>query len=396
MAVVTVGAAGDYTTWVAAETNSNASDTVQGIDNAEFAESIIISGADNRTFTVASGVRHDGTLGSGCRIRGTSGHTIEVVDDGITIEYLEIELDHTGSSSEGIRCSQTTGESGTVQYSIIHANQQTTQQDGIYSGSLNGSRTLSVIACWIKGFNRAGIHIQDFSDNSTLTANIDSCLIVDCGHEAPGGGIASNYNNAINVYNTACLDNTSSGDDYDDENTAATWSGSNNIASDTSAESRFTGSFDSVNLTDSTAASGEVYLVTDETLTAPDWNLLDTGSGTRVAVGGGTDRNPPITQDMVGYSLDATGPDDIGPLQIQAAAANQSDLPKGTMNLAGIVPQAAATENRFSNSAKGTMNLTGIAPTVESTVINITSVDGDDTVLDGQQNVTVSGVGFVP
>jgi len=209
----------DYTTLAAAVANAGANDVIeiQGSWSADETASITIStsGLTIRTAGDASHPGHAQGTRTHYRIKSTSGHVFTIAADDITFDGLDMCQAGTGTSDEVIRISYS-GGTVTVKNALIWAANWTSQQDGIYVGSL--PVTVNIINSVIHGFMRAGLHAQASTLNSTQTWNINSCLIYgngDATAELEGGGLnIKNINTGytsrtfnVNIVNSIFLDN---------------------------------------------------------------------------------------------------------------------------------------------------------------------------------------------
>jgi hypothetical protein len=322
----TVGASGaDYTnvadaiSWMQSNHNFDTDGiaTIQIVDSAEYNENITISGISGTPsataylkLTVSSGNRHSGAAGTGhARIRGSSNgsHVITCSLNYTVIEYLEIQQDSTGISDEGIRL--TYGVSDVViSRCIIWTDQNVSDQDGVYTG--NWPASYSIDNCIIYGWNRGGIHLQNYNGASSQTVNIDHCTLYDCGAlDTDEGSIVSRAtdsgsSNTLNIYNTASLDAGVAGRDFFDNTTSGTttWTGSNNACSDTSLTSvgLTTGAQESLTTSATTQSSGSYFVVNSLTAGSEDLTLLDDAAG-NLAYGNGVSRSgsePDSRQDL--------------------------------------------------------------------------------------------------
>ncbi len=222
-------------------------------------------------------------------VSGDGEHCFTVNNTGCTIDGLDIRQNGEGDSVEGIRM---TADGGTLTVSncIGWTNNDTHEdQDFLYLSNI--SATINVINTKIYGFTRAGIHISLGSGSHTVTLNVNSCGIWNCGEnaEAMASGIMAYGNGApsthtVNIHNTWVIDcnwNQSDSDDYAERGGAGatyTWNISNSIDSDNSIAGRIdTGGNNLANrvIRDSTAGGDEV-LVNDISDSAPfDLSLID-------------------------------------------------------------------------------------------------------------------------
>lgn len=286
-----------------------------------------------RKLTVASANRNAGVAGTDhARVyTDGSGHALEFNEDFFFLEFLDIEMGTSGGDSdEGIRV-QAAADNCLISRCLIHSADTTDNQDGIYMPP--GAMTLSVDHCILYGWRRAGIHPQNFSGSATMNINVDFCTLANNGAQGDSvtsGGVAITENSgAITnaaIFNVASLDNSpSSALDYNESTNPPAWSGTDNIASDTSAESKFTDSFDSVALVTSAPGSGENFHVNNKT--SGSENLLIAGENSFTKSQEGLDRTgsepdsrQDFSTDIVGRSRVSQGSVTIGAYQFEQAA----------------------------------------------------------------------------
>jgi hypothetical protein len=383
--------------------------TIEVTDTSAYDESITISGISGTPsitaylkITVTSGNRHAGVAGTGhARIAYSGANTaaIQVSTDFTMVEYLEIERTNPGGSDEGIR--QTSGTNDCL-YSrlIIHTDSASTDTDGVYIG--NWAATYSIDNCILYGWNRGGIHCQNFSGASAQTVNIDYCTVYECGNGgADEGGIVAFANNSgsgvtINVYNTAALDSVNGQDFFDRQVTGiTTWTGTNNACSDTTLSSAgvnlTTGAQESLTTADTTQATGDFFVVNDLTAGSEDLLLLDDAAGNKAygnavdRVGSEPDSRQDFSIDIAGNPRSTTSPaPDIGASEYTDAgiAITESTVNTNyatddpTVTLTGTVSITESVVNTNYTSLDPVIDLTGIVSITESLVnTNYTSLD---------------------
>lgn len=241
-------------------------------DNNNYDENVVIDEgstvANPIIITVAEANRHSGIAGVGhARIYTSSaGHVIEINDPGVTIEYLDIELYVSCDvSNEGIRIASD-GTDALISRCIIHHANSVSDTDGIYAG--NWTVDFYVDHCIVYGFQRSGIHAQNFSGANTINCYIDFCSIFNNGTTAGDGNIlaaeVSGATTNMYVYNTIALDHGGSADYHEVGTGSVSWTGSDNISSDTTAETLFSDSFNSVTLVEAEPGAGENVWVNDD------------------------------------------------------------------------------------------------------------------------------------
>ena len=304
---IQTGGGGDYTTisgWEA-DSDVSAGRWIGEIDdsNDHLDESIVISGStgtpdkDNFVWLKATGSNRPlGVYGGGSTVTDSSGHVFTVSEQFVVLEDIEIIQSGTGTSDECVRV--TSGaEDLLISRSILRmSGTATSQQDGIYGG--NYSVTVHVDNCILDNFFRGGIHAQNFDGSGNHIWNIDHCAVIHCGESdasQSAGGIAAEDSSSgtvtMNLFNNWSISDDLGGvaSDFDEDTTggAVTWTGTDNIAGDTSAEAKFTTSFDSVVLIDTDPVSGENVHI--GSISGNDLSITDEDTET-VTQNGATDR----------------------------------------------------------------------------------------------------------
>jgi len=297
--------------------------TIEITDSSAYSENITISGIAGTAsisaylkITVTSGNRHGGVAGGGAKIASsTSGqHIVTISEDYTFIEHLEIEQQSGGASDEGIRITSGT-DNVLLSRNIIWTNDVAIDMDGVYMGNWGGS--VSLDNCILYGWNRGGLHAQNYGGAGTQTWNIDHCTIYDCGDEntTDAGGVAfrnsASATLTMNIYNTAVLDSSlGASEDYRDRSFSgtSTVNGSHNIDSDGSVTGFGAGTSAQQNLTivDTTQSSGSYFVVNSITGGSEDLTLLDDAAG-NLAFENGTDRTGSEPDSRQDFSLDIAG-----------------------------------------------------------------------------------------
>lgn len=225
------------------------------------------------------------------RLRHSGGsHCITVSSGGCTIDGLESQqATTTGGSDEVIRINNT--GTTTIENCVIWAAQQYSDQDGIYRDS---TATVNIENCIIFNFGRCGIDLQNYDSSATITFNVNSCTVYDCGTDgdSASGGIvlfadaSSSSVLTINVFNTVVLNcSNSAAEDYHETGTQGTrtWDIHNSIDSDNSIASRdgsAVGCLASRTATDSgSPGAGNWVMLNDITGSIP-WDLTLQDDGT--------------------------------------------------------------------------------------------------------------------
>ena len=248
----------------------------------------------------------------------TSNAALMLWDSYTYISNLKFHLNNTSTSTECIRCAIDNVSNILYSRCVFIALQQSSQQDGVYSGSISTSGAID--HCVFVGFARSAIMFQQFQNNSdTQTWTIDHCSFAVDGSDANEGGAinvrdryASNTYN-INVYNCLGYDWGGSARNIFNVYTVAgggstiNWAGSHNVADDTSAEAKFTSSHDSVTFTESSPSAGENAWLTEINSTTETLIDLSIAGENAFTVLNGSDRTgsePDARQD---FSTDIMG-----------------------------------------------------------------------------------------
>jgi hypothetical protein len=351
---------GDYTTLASALSNAStvASDIIE------------ISGDWTSTTDTASGTAADANLiirtkvsdqarhagvdnaGTNYELAVTDGATaaIEVTASGVTIDGLLVLQNATGTSDECIRMSNT-GGTLTVVNTIVRAANNSSDQDGVYAGTINCTINCENV-CAI-GFGRAGFQAQNSGGAAkTHTWNLISCTAWNCGRfsgEADGGGInsqskASSSVNNLNLHNCAFLSNTSaSSDDYNlsalSNSGTNNWNIDNCISSDQSIDSGTGGGGrDSapvnamegyvIGESDTSDAQGDM-LVNDITTAPYDLRLVDSANNDAqdahtAATGAGLTIGDYTTGDVAGTTRPQNTSHDVGFFEVVAGGVSST------------------------------------------------------------------------
>jgi hypothetical protein len=182
------------------------------------------------TLTADPGNRHNGTAGTGVRINGNAaGNEVQVVDDNVTLEWLEIYNVKAPGTLAVVRIIGPAAHNVLLQNLLIHdffdaVNQMT----GIrLSGNVGKSVTVRNSAVW--DGDSEGISGDEYGD----TLLVENCS-VDWMHDASATGIQTQLS-AVTVNNTIV---TNSGTSY--KTNGGVMSGSNNTSSDATASTFFT------------------------------------------------------------------------------------------------------------------------------------------------------------
>ncbi len=199
-------------------------------NDSVFDEHVVIDGAttdaDNyRILRVADGEGHNGTYaGAGVTVRPSdSGHVFEVLEDFMQMGAgMLIELRNGTSSDEAVRIGDASNDAlrTLVEDAIIWDSGGASDADGVYGGNWTvGGNTNPVVVrnCIIHGFERAGIHMQNFASSRTHWWDIVNCTIVNCGR-AIGYDLRFAGSTIItHVINNVLLD-SADGDDFGSTN----------------------------------------------------------------------------------------------------------------------------------------------------------------------------------
>lgn len=338
----TVGAAGDHTTVGAAlawfqtaaanhqfGAGGDGIGTIEIIDAAGFAEEINIddlnynggapTSSSHLVLTSDTDSRHAGLWSDSKAHMDSSASSqnaiILITEDYTVIQYLQISQDSSTNSDEAIRVQA--GVTGALFSRCIlrYGGAAANSTDGIYTG--NWTTDFSADNCIIYGFQRGGIHLQNFSGSGTVTGNADHCTVFNCGSDgstSSGGFVAqaaSGTTTNFNLYNCAGIDNTTSSADDFQETLAIgtlTWGGTHNCSSDTSLTTigLTTGAQESLTSSDTTQSSGTFFVVKELDSPNFDFQLLDTAAG-NIPVDNGTNRQGSEPDSRQDFSTDVAG-----------------------------------------------------------------------------------------
>ncbi len=372
MAVVekTIGSGKDHATVAAWESAVEpfGTDIYKGIISTDdnFDENVTLAGSTGTPsitsylwLTVASANRHSGVANtSHARMYSVQlSHILQLNADFTRVEWLDIKQDQSGNSDEGIRVNAGSDDC-LISYCIIWTDSGGTSQDGIYTGNWDVAR-LRIDNCIIYGWDRCGIHPQQFSNTParTQTWDIDHCAIFDCGNAgtAESGGIKVTSENAsdvmtIGLFNTwvaATVQNEGFADGRNNQvatpDGTVTWNGSDN-GKDYSGTAEIDGTNNMTALESATdgivatsQSSGAFIVVNNLTLGSEDLLLLDDAAG-NIMAGRGIDRQgsePDARQDFSTDITDSARPTtgvDIGPHQVSGAAAVYPPIPSSPLS----------------------------------------------------------------
>lgn len=361
--ISTIGTGKDHTTdllWEAATDNDLVTSTTKEIGrietNEDFTGNLVIAGATTdgtnyRVLTVASANRHSGVEGTGHarKYMTSSGHAVQVSEDYFVIEYLDINLVSGQVSSEECIHIDDGVDPVLIAKCIIHQDSTSTSSDGIYAG--DADVRVFVDNCHIYHFQRHGIHAQMFVATArTQTWNIDYCSVNHNNINDLGsvGNVMVFVNDAssianMNIFNTYALDTqgttplsfTSAGSG------TVNWAGSDDAADDTTAESKFTSSFDSVSLVDTSPGSGENVWVNEKDNPSEDYSIAGETAftisqfglnriGSEPANSVWTDNPQDFSTDIAGRTRSGVPCISIGPYQFTAPG---DSIPQKYMHL---------------------------------------------------------------
>lgn len=199
---------GDFTTLASALSDSGTGDgdtiSIEGTWTVNDTAAATISNSSIDILTDASS-KHPGyvdTSQNHYRLVVSTDHAITNYYSGLVIDGLVIQQAGTGSSLEGIRFDN--AGTMTIKNSIIWADTQSNDQDGIYIDG--ATSTVNLENCVFYGWHRAAI--RDHGDGITINAN--SCTIWDGGTDSDvddsGAYIADYTGSAVNTFNCIGLD----------------------------------------------------------------------------------------------------------------------------------------------------------------------------------------------
>jgi len=341
---------------------------------------------------------HNFTPNSGYTLRSTSGHVIlvqtplTVVGDGtLSWKGIQIVLDSLDTSDEGIRWDMAAAplQTGYMVGCDIRAikGPPVAGQDGTYinpdpSDVLAGF-DLYVRNCQITGFGRSGVMVQHYTGSSIVQAHIESCSMYDNAIDVSGTNSTVGGTTNIITYNTICASALGFANlDGDATNPVDSWTGSNNITTDTSYnKDAMIGGVQATNgITTVSQVSGAWIVVESLTLHAVNMQLKDSQGGNlpagfavgRLAFdGSGTPRTDPF--DCGFYEL----------IEAVTGTLNQTIDPT-TSNASGNIKNSGTINLTLENttcSASGSIKNSGtIAQTFEDTnsnSIGVLIVKGD-------------------
>ena len=287
---------GDYATiqlWVDQYDGTTLSDEQIGQieDDSTYDEHVTCAGSTVTTasnfmrLSVLEANRAKGVAGGGCKLHPTdAGHAIDSTNnDYFVVEHLEI---HPGTATSD-ECLRAGAANQTMQYCLcVGRGQDTTpyQQDAVHSSDVDGV-TVNVYNTMMQNFSRSGVGHYLPGSSKTVTFNIKNCSIINNGLDSGTGTPTDRQNNGgicahvsgtsmtvnFNVDNCISLNNLSDGGqvsvpgDFAEQGSTstATWTGTGNIASDTTAQDQL-GSTNNLNnavATTSTTPGGGVWVV---------------------------------------------------------------------------------------------------------------------------------------
>jgi hypothetical protein len=239
--------------------------------NENFDEHVIFAdGTYDGTYypllTVHPDNRHAGVEGTGhARMYpSSSGHLLQIDKTYVVVQYLDLCVTASAAASdECVRIGQYAGKF-LISKCILHQSGSDGSVDGVYASRNNDVYVDNCIGYY---FQRFALHPQQW-ESSAYTQNwyIDYCSLIHNNRDQIGsaGNLYPNANHSgtvinMNVYNTFAAEpqgvtplnfnKTGSG--------TVNWAGSNVLADDATAESKFTASQDDVDLVDVEPSSGE-------------------------------------------------------------------------------------------------------------------------------------------
>lgn len=298
-------------------------------------------------------VRHNGTSGSGARIRSTAGSTagcLQLNENFTVLDHLDIEESTTTTGVRLITTDNNNGNRHWIDCCIIrHDYDSTSNQEG-FDCQTNNSDTITITNCIFIGFEEHAVFTRARS-TSDPTLEIYYCAFLSNDDNVGQSGTifaSIDTGNTVSLvcYNNWCESSTADRECVDHAGAGTvTLTGSNNaIAAATAAfaivdTDNSTGEINATSgVTTTTQASGSyLVVVNDSAVGSDDLNLLDEAGGNLLANGGTASIGTPTETrwvsgtspsdglgaqgiDMVGNTRHASTPD-IGPLEFQSVAA---------------------------------------------------------------------------
>lgn len=355
----------------------------------------INASASNYILVITSGTGiHDGTADTGYVITTSSGHVIEIDIPFTRIGNFGVGLDikstSTTTSDEGIRFDLGAADLQTCYAvaNIVRSTTATSQKDGIYVNPHSGggrNLTLNAFVNIIYGWNRGGIHAQNFQGTGTVLLNAIHNVL-----HGNGTGDISAFETSTNVttvdsFNNICASTNS----FVGAGTGSVlWTGSNNVTLDANFNlgSMTAGAQATSGIATTTKTTGAWIVFVNITGGSEDYSLFDEAAG-NLPVDFGADKTATVPNDAIGNAYSTTpdngalefqggGPVTLLPTSIASAESfGTTTIVEGGVDL---LPTAIPSAEAF-----GTATLVSGTITLQPTSILSAEAFGTPTIISG-------------